>query len=49
MTRLFAKRAGFRIFKEIEIYAGGEITAPARPEPYGYAINFYPYDSNTKE
>jgi hypothetical protein len=49
MAKVFAKYSGFEMFGRLEIYSGGEITSPARSEPYGYAVKFYPYDPSKKD
>jgi len=49
MAKVFAKHSGFEMFGRLEIYTGGEITSPARSEPYGYAVKFYPYDPSKKD
>lgn len=49
MAKVFAKYSGFDMFGRLEIYTGGKITSPARNEPYGYAVKFYPYDPSKKD
>ena len=49
MAETFAKHSGFEMFGRLEIYTSGEITSPARGEPYGYAVKFYPYDPSKED